>query len=265
MSEGRVVVITGSSRGIGRETARLFLEKGDRVVLNGRDAERLAQAQQELDPEGQRTLAVAGDATSTEDVGRLVSETIETWGRMDVLVCSAGLMMRGRFADLTAEVVDQVMRVNVLGVTLPIVESLPELEKTRGSILIVSSLAGLRGMPHINIYCASKMALTAVAESLWIELDGKGVHVGILHVGITENDADKQLLAADGSKIQVTRGSHSTQADVARAVYKQVARRKRRVIMTPAGKALDWVHWLAPGLLTRIIARAQKTTGKLAS
>jgi len=263
--QGSVVIITGSSRGIGLETARLYLHHGHRVVLNGRDPQRLTKAQAQLDPDGARTLVVAGDVTDSADVRRLVEATVERWGRIDVLICNAGLMMRGPFSELSAAVAERIMRVNVLGVTLPIVQALPEITKQGGSIEIISSLAGIRGMPHISLYCASKMALTAIAESLWVELTGTGVHVGILYVGITENDPEKTLLSADGRDIKVKRSSHSTQQQVAAAVHRQVSRRKRRVVMTPAGKALAFLQWLMPGVLTAIIARAQKTSTQMAS
>ncbi len=262
--EGRVVVITGSSRGIGFKTARQFLAEGASVVLNGRNQERLDQALRALDPEGSRTLAVRGDMSLDADADRLVAAAMERWNRIDVLVCNAGLMMRGRFADLSSGVVASIINTNVIGVALPIIKALPEITKQRGSIEIISSLAGVRGMPHISLYCASKMALTAIAQALWVELAGTGVHLGILYVGIAENDSDKELLAADGSAIQVSRSYHSTQEDVAKAVLKQIRLKRRRIVMTPAGKALVFVQWLMPCVLTFLITKAQKISAGIA-
>ena len=261
---GRVVIVTGSSRGIGLKTAARFLESGARVVMNGRDGNRLEKARRLIEPEGKKTLPFQGDMRRDEDAAGLIAAAVEAWGRVDVLICNAGLMMRGRFEDLSAGVVDSVMATNVNGVVLPIIQAIPELKKQRGSIEIISSLAGVRGMPHISLYCASKMALTAVAQALWVELAGTGIHVGILYVGITENDPEKRLLGADGSPIEVVRSSHSTQEDVANAVYRQVWRRRRRIIMTPAGKALVFVQWLMPRVFTFLITKAQKTAAGFA-
>ena len=262
---GKVVIITGSSRGIGYKTAELFLNRGAKVVLNGRNVERLEKAAKSLDPEGSRTHLVSGDMRNPDDVSRLISETVERFGGVDVLVCNAGAMMRGRFSELAPEVVDSVIGTNIIGVVLPIIQALPELAKRKGSVEIVSSLAGIRGMPYINLYCASKMALTAIAQSLWVELSGSGVHVGILYVGITENDPDKYLMAADGSPIQVAgHFQSSSQEDVARRIYRQVRHRRRKVIMTFPGKALMAVQWLMPGLLTFIIGRTQRLAAKYA-
>ena len=261
---GKVVIVTGSSRGIGYKTAALFLERGAYVALNARHEAPLETARMSLDPAGSKTLAVAGDMRNQEDVARLVSETVEKFGGIDVLVCNAGLMMRGRFGDLSPSVVDSIIGTNVVGVALPIIAALPEVTRRKGTIEIISSLAGIRGMPHISLYCASKMALTAMAEALWVELAGTGVHVGILYVGITENSPDKYLVAEDGSPIQVTGSYHSTQEEVARMVYKQVRRRRRRIVMTPAGKALVTVQWLAPRFLTFLISQAGKTSAKFA-
>ncbi len=262
--EGKVVIVTGSSRGIGYETAALFLAKGGSVVLNARHKEPLDAARKKLDPEGSRTLAVTGDMRNPQDVSRLVSATVERFGGIDVLVCNAGLMMRGRFGDLSPEVVDSIIGTNIVGVALPIIQALPEITGRKGSIEIISSLAGVRGMPHISLYCASKMALTAIAEALWIELAGTGVHVGILYVGMTENSPDKFLVAADGSPIQVSGASHSTQKEVARMVLRQVCRRRRRIVMTTVGKVLVAAQWLAPRLVTFIIARARKAAARFA-
>jgi short-subunit dehydrogenase len=263
---GKVVVVTGSNRGIGYHIASVFLHHGAQVVLNGRDSERLAKAQESLDPEGVRTLAVSGDVTDPQDVSRLVSQAVERFGGIDVLVCNAGMMMRGRFDELTPPVVDRLIRTNIVGVSLPVIEALPEIKKRKGSVEIISSLAGIRGMPHISLYCASKMALTAIAQSLWVELDGTGVHVGILYVGITENDPDKRLTAADGSRIQIesARPFQSTQNSVARMAFKQVARRRRKIILTFPGKALVAVHWLMPRVLTFLMAKMQKIAARFA-
>ena len=262
--EGKVIIVTGSSRGIGYETAALFLRRGGLVVLNARHKEPLEAARESLDPAGEKSLAVAGDMRDPEDVTRLIVGAVEKFGGIDVLVCNAGLMMRGSFSDLSPGVVDSIIGVNIVGVALPIIEALPEITKRKGSIEIISSLAGVRGMPHISLYCASKMALTAIAEALWVELAGTGIHVGILYVGITENSPDKYLVSGDGSPIQVSGSYHSTKQDVARMIYKQVRRRRRRIVMTPAGKALVFAQWLFPRLLTFLISRASKTAANFA-
>ncbi|MBT3272100.1 MAG: SDR family NAD(P)-dependent oxidoreductase [Spirochaetales bacterium] len=256
----KVVIITGSSRGIGFHTAELFLEHGAKVALNGRNPERLASAQKKLDPTGEKTLTFAGDMSNEDDAAGLMKAAIDTWGRIDILICNAGVMMRGRFSDLSGEVVHSVINANIVGVALPIIKALPEITRQKGTIEIISSLAGVRGMPHISLYCGSKMALTAITEALWIEQAGSGVHVGILYVGITENDPEKRLLGADGSPIKVTNKSHSTMKEVAAMVFKQIRRRRRKIVMTPAGKALEFAQWLMPRLLTFLIAKAQKTS-----
>lgn len=264
-TKDKVVIITGSSRGIGYKIARLFLEQGAKVVLNGRDAERLEKAKNSLDPDGTRTVAVSGDVSNPDDVSRLVREAVEKFGGIDVLVCNAGMMMRGRFDELSSSVVENLIRTNVIGVALPVIAALPEIKKRNGSVEIISSLAGLRGLPHISLYCASKMALTAIAESLWVELAGTGVHVGILYVGITENDPDKFLFAADGSQTQVSPPRGSTQEEVAWTAYRQICLHRRKVVMTLLGRLLATVHWLIPGVLTFFMARLQRLSARYAS
>jgi NAD(P)-dependent dehydrogenase (short-subunit alcohol dehydrogenase family) len=254
--KGKVVVITGSSKGIGRETARLLHSLGARVVLNGRDPSRLAAVAGELGSVEGPVRSIAADVADPAEASRLIDETVEAYGRIDMLVNNAGLSMRGRFDSLSAEVVDRVMNTNINGTLYPTLSAVPHLTKNRGSVVFVSSLAGLRGFPGIGVYSASKMALTAIQQSLDAELRQAGVHAGVIHVGFTENDPDKTVLSGDGTPTRLERPYSQKQIDVAKAIVKCLALRQRRVVLTLTGKLLDVMVHIAPWVVSTVLRRS---------
>jgi len=251
-----VIIVTGSSRGIGREVARVLLERGATVVLNGRNRDTLARVAEELGGLPGTARCVAADVTDPDQARRLVEETIAAYGRLDGLVNNAGISMRGLFADLTPAVIRTTMEVNILGASFPTRYALAYLAQSRGGVLFVSSLVGVRGFPGVSVYAASKMALTALCQSIRSEVAQSGVHVGIVYVGFTENDPDKRILAADGSPMVLKRPSHMGQRQVAEAIVKALRRRRRRTVLTPAGHFLVTLVRFVPWLVELVINRS---------
>lgn len=254
--QDKCVVITGSSRGIGRETARFLGGAGAKVVLNGRNRERLEETTRELRDEGINALGRAGDVTSTEDMDALMSLAREGYGGVDVLINNAGSSMRGPFAELTEDLARRMTEVNILGAVVPTVAALEALLERRGSVYFISSAAGLRGFPNVSIYSATKMALTGLSESLGAELRGRGVTVGICYLGFTENDPDKEIYNARGELITVKRSWQHTQVEAAEAIGEAVRRGKRRAVFTGQGKLLAAAQRLSPRLVDWAVQRA---------
>ncbi len=258
---GCTVLITGGGKGIGRETARLFAEAGCNLVISGRDREALEATAHKLRTggsvaaEGPAVLVVQADVTKVEDCRHLVEAAVERFGRLDVLINNAGMSMRGNFADTTLELFDKVVDINFTGAVHMTKHALPFLRQVNGSVLFVSSLSGLKGLPGIAPYGAAKMALTGFAESLYAELY-REIHVGVVYVSFTENDPGKQMYAADGSSIPLKRDRNSsTQLDVARTIRRMVVRRQRRVVMTPVGKTASLLFGLFPRATEFLISR----------
>lgn len=254
---GKVVVITGSSRGIGRETARLLSKRGARVVLNGRNLEKLRATAHELYREGCEITFEPGDVSSREDMDRLVARAVEAYGGVDVLINNAGLSMRGRFENLSEELARKITDVNILGSVMPTVAALGPIIEAKGSVVFISSAAGLRGFPNVSIYSATKMALRALAESLSAELGPQGVHAGVFFLGFTENDPDKEILSAEGESIAVKRSWQHTQRQAAEAIAEAIRHRKRRVVFTLPGKLLAAAQRISPGLVDWAVTRAR--------
>ena len=258
--QDKVAIITGSSMGIGKATAHLLGSLGAQLVINGRNPDRLAETEKMLRDQGYRVLAIQGDVSKPEDCEQLIEGTIKHYGQLDILINNAGMSSRGFFEELDPRVLKNMTDINILGCVYPTRFAIPYLKKTRGSIVFISSVAGIRGLPETTMYCASKMALTSVAESLKVELSEYKIHVGILYVGITKNEADKQVIGKDGEPIPLKSRENrnaSTPEQVARAIVKNIRKRKFKMVLTSLGKLNYFANLLFPRLVDRILIRAK--------
>jgi NAD(P)-dependent dehydrogenase (short-subunit alcohol dehydrogenase family) len=180
----RVAIVTGASRGIGNAIARVLARKGWRLVLAARNAEELSALAAEL-PEA---IAVPTDITRPDEVQRLVAAASERWGRVDALVNNAGVTHVSPFEQVSPEVFDRLMAVNVKGPFLCIQAVLPLMRaQGSGEILNVVSVAAKRVFPEWSAYCASKFALDGMGKALAEELKGTGIRVGALYPGATDS------------------------------------------------------------------------------
>ena len=174
---GKVVLITGGSSGIGRSTAKCFVEAGAEVFICGRSAERLAQAKEAFKAKGQSIWTMAMDVSRVADCRGFVEEAVARWGRLDVVVNSAGVWLEGPTSDMTEEQWDQVVDINLKGTFFISRYAIPELIKTCGSIINIGSDAGLVGNAGSSIYCAAKGGVSLLTKSLALELAPLGVRV----------------------------------------------------------------------------------------
>ena len=248
----KVVVVTGSARGIGRETARLALEAGARVVLNGRDPDSLEQTRQQLGA-AERLLGVAADLARPEEAEYLVAAVLAAWGRIDVLINNAGVSMRGPFSQLTNDTVRSLVDGNFLSSVWTTRAALEALRQSRGRVLFISSLAALRGFPGVSLYSASKMALTALQQSLQAEEGPRGVRFGVVFLPFTENDPDKTILGADGRPFRHERPWVLTQGRAAAAVLDALVRGRARTAVTTQGRLLAWAQAWFPRWVDRMV------------
>lgn len=247
----KVAIVTGSESGIGKATARALGQAGARVVLNGRCAERLEHTRLALLAEGYQVVSCLADVTDFTDCERLVKTAIDTFGQVDILIANASISMRAYFADMQPDVFRRVLDSNVYGAVYPLKAALPFLTQSRGSVTFISSISALNGMPSGSAYCAGKAALTNLAHTLRLELVETGIHIGVVHLGFTENDPEKRVLNAQGQPVPVAYRSprfQKTQAQVAAIILRHIRRRRQRTVISALGRLIAVVHTYFPRL-----------------
>jgi len=256
--KGKIVFITGSSRGIGRQLAWKLLSEGATVVLNGRNKDRLEKTRMEFEAHGHHCLAISGDITNYEECCRMISDIISIHQRLDVLVTNASITMEAKFDDVDFLSLTKVIESNLYGTLAPVKAALPSLKKSKGSLILISSLAGLHGLPGFSAYCMGKMPLTALWQSLRIENKNTGIHFGLVMVGFTRNDPDKTLMDAQGNTVLMPprpAGLQQTQEKVANSLFKVIITRRKKIVLSPIGKFMAVVSRISPRLLYWIIGR----------
>jgi short-subunit dehydrogenase len=190
---GAVAVVTGASSGIGEATALALARRGAKVVLAARRIERLEELAEGIRSRGGVALPASCDVTKRTDVKRLAAAVGEAFGRCDALVNNAGIRGGGRFADLSMEQIERVVRVNELGVMFTTKAFLPMLiARRRGHVVNIASLAGRFATPGSSIYAATKHAVVAFSESLYYELAPHGVLVTAVNPGFVATEGFPQ-------------------------------------------------------------------------
>lgn len=188
----KVCLITGASSGIGRAVARLFVANGATVVALGRSEKELNSLRDETqDASGALKIRLA-DVLETGQVEKSVADTVENFGQIDVLVNAAGIILNGSIENTTLEDWDKMMNVNLRAVFYMMQKCVPHLEKTKGNIVNVSSVAGLRAFPNVLAYCVSKAAIDQLTRCSALELAPKGIRVNAVNPGVVVTKLHKR-------------------------------------------------------------------------
>lgn len=254
----KVVLITGASMGIGKELAKQVLVNGGKVVMTARNQTRLNAVLNEFGKYAENILIHAGDAANYEDNIELIQKIRQRFGTLDILICNAGMSCYGEVATLQPGVAEQVINTNIYGSLYPAMGAIPELKKSHGSILFVSSIAGFHGIPGYSTYSLSKMALTGLAQSLQTELKAAKVFVGIAYIGFTENEEEKKTLSPNGQLEKIpprpTRLTVSRET-TARLLLQQIMQRQHSVSPSFLGVLTNMLSRYLPSVLTYVLAR----------
>jgi hypothetical protein len=238
----KVVVVTGATSGIGRETAIRFASAGARVVATGRNQQRLAEIAGRVD------LALTLDVTDATSVAIAAAAVTDRYGAVDVVVNNAGIGMFAAWQDTDIAAITRVMDVNFYGAVRVAQAFLPSLIQNKGVLLQVASVAGRRGYARHTAYCASKHALIGWSESLRNDLAGTGASVVIVcppavrtpffeNAGYLTFDEDHRGLVT------------MLPEAVADGIFDAAHRRPDRVILSARARVLDALHFASPRLL----------------
>ncbi|HEX8175249.1 MAG TPA: SDR family NAD(P)-dependent oxidoreductase [Pyrinomonadaceae bacterium] len=193
---GQVALVTGGSKGIGRETVRELARAGARVAINYLHDERGAkEAAAEAERHGAEAITVQGDVKSVEVAASVVETCAEKWGRLDVLVCNAGLWQGAAVEEMTEELWTRVLDTNLKGTWTIVRAAVPLMKRQRsGSIIIVSSTAGQRGESFYSNYAASKGGQIALTKALASELGPHGIRVNAVAPGWVDTEMTAHVM-----------------------------------------------------------------------
>ena len=218
--QGKTVIVTGASSGIGKATAERFNQEGANVVINSRSREDLEKVVANMDKA--RTLIVAGDVSEKGFSKELVKQTVDAFGGLDVLFSNAGIARSSPFEETSDEDIDDTLNINVKGMFYMARDSYAELKKSNGSIICTSSVSGIGGDYEMALYTASKGAVTQLVRSLALEWGKDGIRVNAVNPSYTKTgmttgmDDNKELIAAFMRRFAIKRGG--LPEDVAGAV-----------------------------------------------
>lgn len=257
--QGKRVVITGASDGVGAELARRLAQAGAKLVLAARSKARLDQVADECRALGASAISVVTDVGEAAQCHALIDRAVGEFGGLDWLINNAGVSTHATLDEaLDGELFEQVMRVNLMGSVWCTRAALPHLRQSRGQLVAVCSLAGRLGIAQRTAYCASKFAQDGFFSALRSELEPAGVTVtiaypGLVASGFAEHSLNRHGVPA-GVKV-IKREAVMSVEDCAAQILAAARRRKPELVMTWVGRVALWLRLISPTLVDRLTRR----------
>lgn len=254
----RVVAITGASAGIGRATAERLSAEGAAVVLSARRADRLNELTASITAAGGRALAVPGDVTSDADMHALVARAVETFGRLDAMICNAGIGYTGALDDTPPDVMRRLIDVNLMG-TLYAARAALEVfrRQDRGHLVVVSSINGRRGIGGSSVYAATKAAQVGLVEALRAEFVGTSLRASVVYPVATSTEF-RDVIRRDFGRATSGVGPKQTAEHVARAIAKCLVSPRAEVYPYRPAKLLALLGVIAPAQADRLVTKYRR-------
>ena len=192
---GKVAIVTGASRGIGRAIAHAFAEHGAKLVVTSRNQPACQEVADEIFANGGDAIAVACNVSYEDQLQSLVEETLNLWGHIDVLVCNAAANPHyGSFLDITDNAFDKTMNVNVRSIMRLARMVLPSMQKRRdGSIIVISSTGALRGSNMLGTYNLTKIAVLMLVKNLCVSYGKDNIRCNAIAPGLVQTDFAREL------------------------------------------------------------------------
>lgn len=251
--QGKNIVITGGSDGIGKALVTQFLSLGARVATCGRNAQKLEDLQKACANE--HLMVFTADVSKKEDCEAFVQAALKQMGGIDVLINNAGISMRALVSEVKVETLQQVMDINFWGTVYTTMAALPSIKERSGVVVGVSSIAGYRGLPGRSGYSASKYALNGWLEALKTELYGSGTHVMWVCPGFTSSNIRNAALDKDAKaqgESPMDEGAMMSSEECAQHIIHSIEKRKRTLVLTFTGKRAVFMNKFFPGLADKL-------------
>ena len=249
--EGSVCMITGASSGLGMHTARILADRGASTVLVARNIEALRRLAAQLEAAGRPALAVQADVRDREALDAAVAAGAKRFGRIDLLMNNAGVGYFGPVETMSTDDLRRVTETNVFGLVEATQATLPELKKSRGMIINISSGLAYRALPLLTAYAAGKAMVNAISDGLRLELAPYGIRVLNYCPPAADSGFDARTIAGPGMDLMPRDGMHmAASEDVAADIVKCIQRERPRA----GSSGLQIMNFLAPRLMDRIFS-----------
>jgi len=260
--DGKVVVITGASMGIGEAIAKVLADRGANVAFLSRDASRSEIARQRVG-HAERTLALACDVRNREEIDHALNAALDRFGRVDVWVNNAGVGIRDSVADMEMSACRELFETNFFGAVACLQAVVPVMRKQGGGAIInISSVAGHVPVPFMTPYSATKFALNAIGKGSRLELKRDNINVLTVCPGYIQTEFGAHMVAAKRGNVRPQSVKGITAERVARATYNGYRKNKREVIVPWTMIPVVKLYQLFPGLVEWGLARAMKRAMK---
>lgn len=256
----QVVLITGASGGIGRATALAFARQGAAVVVTARRADKLEELAREIAGLGGQCLPIGADVADRAAMDSAVAQTVERFGRLDVLVANAGVGQRGALAESDWRDLETVLRTNIDGVLHSVRAAIPAMRNIGGGhIVLVSSVAGVTATPYTAVYGASKAFVGSLARSLALELEPDRITVTNLIVGPVDTEFSRNRLGVAGHSRGAAKLPGLSAERVADRIVRAAAdRRSGTAFVRLFDRLILLANLVAPGVIGRQAVKRYK-------
>jgi short-subunit dehydrogenase len=260
----KVVIVTGGTDGIGKALVDKLIEAGAKVSTCARKHDKLYQLQAEYSGKPLHTLVA--DVSNEADCKKLIDQTVEVFGGIDVLINNAGISMRSLVQDVEIDTIKKVMDINFYGAVYGTKYALPYIIEKQGTVVGVSSIAGYRGLPGRSGYSASKFALQGWLEALRTELLAKQVNVMWVCPGFTTSNIRNAALNSTGNaqgESPMDEGKMMPADECAMHIMRSIEKRKRTLVLTFTGKRTVWLNKLFPKFADKMVHKFFFKDGEL--